>query len=245
MTTVANAGTNKALARTAGLLYLIVAVTGFFSIVYVPSQLVVPGDAASTVNKIMASKAMFQLSIGAGLICYATFLLLPFALYKLLSPVHADVAMLMVALSTVSVPIAFINLLNKLDILSLLTGASYLQAFTTEQLHAKVMLLLAAYNNGILVSEIFWGLWLLPFGYLVFKSGILPRVLGVLLMLGCFGYLIHSVGSMLSDGFSETTVASLISLPAALGEIGICLWLLIVGIREPKAPLASAHDAPR
>lgn len=227
---------NKPIARIAGLLYLIVAVTGFFSIVYVPSQIVVHGDVASaTVSKIVASKTLFQLSIVAGLICYTTFLLLLFALYNLLSPVRVGVAVVMVLLAAVSVPISLINLLNKFEILSLLSGADYLQAFTTEQVHAKVMLLLVAYGNGLLVTEIFWGLWLLPFGYLVFKSGFLPRILGVFLMLGCFGYLVHSIGSTLSAGFSETAVASLISLPAALGEIGTCLWLLVVGVRKTGA----------
>src|SRR5262245_16507834 len=101
MRTVANATANKMIARIAGLLYLIVAVTGFFSIVYVPSQIVVHGDAASaTVSRIMASKPLFQSGIVAGLICYSAFLLLPFVLYKLLSPVHRGVAVLMVAIAT-------------------------------------------------------------------------------------------------------------------------------------------------
>jgi len=244
MTTVSNAKTNKTIARVAGLLYLIVAVTGFFSIVYVPSQIIVHGDVASaTVSKIVASRALFQWGIVSGLTCYATFVLLPLALYKLLSPIHRGAAVLMVALAIVSVPISFINLLNKLDILSLLSGANYLQALTTEELNARVMLLLAAYDNGLVVTEIFWGLWLLPFGYLVFKSGFLPRALGVLLMMGCFGYLIHSFGSMSSASFPESAIASLISVPGALGEIGTCLWLLILGVRAPKVPVVPARDS--
>ncbi|MEO6365091.1 MAG: DUF4386 domain-containing protein [Luteimonas sp.] len=187
MTTLEARGTNKAAARTAGALYLIVVVTGIFSLAYVPSQVIGHGDAATTVRNIMASEWLFRLGIVAGLICYTTFLLLPFALYKLLSPVGKHAAALMVALAVVSVPISFVNMLNKLDILSLLGGVGYLQAFTADQLHAQVMLSLDAYSNGLLVLKIFWGLWLLPFGYLVFKSGVLPRVLGILLMLGCFG----------------------------------------------------------
>src|SRR5690606_12181167 len=112
-------------------------------------------------------------------------------LYRLLSRFGQGAAVLMVACAVVSVPISFVNLLNRLDTLSLLSGAGYLQAFTAEQLNAQVMLSLDAYGNGVLVSEIWWGLWLLPFGYLVFTSGVLPRVLGVLLMMGCFGYLIN------------------------------------------------------
>ena len=112
-------------------------------------------------------------------------------------------------------------------------GAHYFQAFTTDQIHAKVMILLDSYGNGILVSSVFWGLWLLPFGYLVFKSGFLPRILGILLMIGCFGYLIDFFGGVLFHGYSETPIARFVNLPGSLGEIGTCLWLLIMGAREP------------
>ncbi len=230
-------------ARTAGLLYLIVVVTGVFSLGYVPSQIPVQGDASATVSNIAASESLFRLGIVAGLICYTAFLVLPFALYKLLSPVGQNAAVLMVAFAVVSVPISFVNMLNKLDILSLLNGADYLQAFTTEQLHARVMLSLDAYSNGLLVSKVFWGLWLLPFGYLVFKSRFLPRVLGILLMAGCFGYLTDFFGSVLVSGYAESAIASFATKPAALGEIGTCLWLLIMGAREPKQSAVSVHDA--
>lgn len=243
MTTIESMGTNKKTARIAGLLYLIVVVTGYFSIIYVPSQITVQGDASATVINILASEQLFRLGIVAGLICYTAFLLLPFALYKLLSQVGKGVAVLMVAFAVVSVPISFVNLLNKLDILSLLSGRNYLQVFTTEQLHTQVMLSLDAYSNGILVSEIFWGLWLLPFGYLVFKSGFLPRALGILLMMGCFGYLINFFGQALFPGYAETSIASFVSLPSAFGEIGICLWLLIMGASERKYLSGSAGDA--
>ncbi len=243
MTTLEASGANMTAARTAGVLYLIVVVTGIFSLAYVPSQVVAHGDAATTVGNIMASEWLFRLGIVAGLICYTTFLLLPFALYKLLSPVGKHAAVLMVAFAVVSVPISFVNMLNKLDILSLLNGAGYVQAFTTEELHSRVMLSLDAYSNGLLVSKIFWGLWLLPFGYLVFKSGFLPRVLGILLMLGCFGYLIDFLGGALFPGYTETATAGFVRLPAAVGEIGTCLWLLIVGVQAPKRRAVPAHDA--
>ena len=98
------------------------------------------------------------------------------------------------------------------------------------------MLSLESYRNGLQVAEIFWGLWLLPFGYLVYKSGILPKVLGVLLMLGCFGYLIGIIGVLLFAGYAESTLARFVGIPASVGEIGICLWLLVMGAREyPKA----------
>lgn len=243
-----SAGERKAMnpdqraARTAGLLYLVVIAAGIFSLAYVPSQIAVTGDASATVGHIVASESLFRLGIVAGLLCYTAFLLLPLALYKLLGPVNRSVAALMVALAVASVPISFVNLLNKLDILSLLGGADYLRAFTTEQLHARVMLSLDAYRNGLLVSKIFWGLWLLPFGYLVFKSGFLPRILGALLMAGCLSYLVDFTGRMLFAGYAETAIARFIMLPATIGEIGTCLWLLIAGTGR-RARTMAAHAA--
>ena len=224
---------NKKIARTAGLLYLIVVVTGIVSLIYVPSQITVHGDASATVRNIVASEALFRFGIVTGLICYTAFLVLPLALYKLLSPVGRNAAVLMVTLAVASVPISFVSLLYKLDVLTLLSGAGYLQAFTTNQLQAQVMLSLDANSNGILLSSVFWGLWLLPFGYLVFKSAFLPRVLGVLLMIGGFGDLCDVLGHVLFPGYVDTAIASLVTLPGSFGEIGICLWLLIMGAREP------------
>lgn len=244
MVTIGNLGVSKKTARTAGVLYLIVVMTGIFSIAYVPSQIIVHDDASATVSNIAAFEPLFRLGIVAGLICYTAFLLLPLVLYQLLSPVNKGVAALMVAFAVVSVPISFINELNRLEILSLTNGSSYLQAFTTGQLHAEVMLSLAAYSKGLLVSKIFWGLWLLPFGYLVFKSGFLPKILGILLMLGCFGYLIDFFGIALVPGYSETVIPSIVRKPALFGEVGICLWLLIVGVRKKLGnPATPVHDA--
>jgi hypothetical protein len=232
MTTVPTQPTNRAMARTAGLLYLIVVLTGTLSLGYVPSQTIVNGDAAATVAKILATQPLFRIGIAAGALCQVAFLLLPIALYRLLAPVNRPAATLMVALAVSSVPLSLVNLVHKLDVLTLLSGASYLQALTPAQSQAQVMLSLATYGNGILVAKIFWGLWLLPFGYLVFRSGILPRVLGVLLMLGCAGYLVDVAGRLLVPGFPESAFADFATLPASLGEIGTCLWLLIVGARE-------------
>ncbi|MHB8911890.1 MAG: DUF4386 domain-containing protein [Lysobacter sp.] len=224
---------NDKIARTAGLLYLLVVVTGLFSLLYVPSQLTVRGDALATVNNIVASEPLFRLGIASWMINQTAFLLLPFVLYRLLHRVNKNAAVLMVVFAVVSVPISMVGIVHRLDVLTLLSGAGYLETFTAGQLHAKVMLSLNAYGNGILVATIFWGLWLLPFGYLVFKSGFLPRILGMLLMVGCFGILIDVFGRMLFPGYTATAVSNFVELPSAFGEIGICLWLLISGVRAP------------
>jgi len=220
------------IARTAGLLYLIVVVTGIFAELYVPSQIIVRGDALATASNVLASESLFRVGIVIGLISSTAFLLLPFVLYRLLQEVDRNLAALMVVLAVISVPISLVNEVHDLDVLMLLSGADYLQAFTTEQLHAQVMLAIKASGNGARVAELFWGLWLLPFGYLVFKSGFLPRILGVLLMIGCFGYLADSFGHMLfPTAYAAAGISNFMIVPSALGEVGTCLWLLIKGVR--------------
>ncbi|MEQ1518846.1 MAG: DUF4386 domain-containing protein, partial [Usitatibacteraceae bacterium] len=199
---------NKKTAHIAGLLYLVVVLTGIFSLAYVPSELIVWGNAAKTVANVGASQTLFRLGIASSLVCYTFFILLPLALYQLLSSVNAVYAKLMVILSLVSVPISILNLSNKFAVLSLTSGSEYLKVFSNEQLQAQVLFYLNQYDDGILILHVFWGLWLLPFGYLVFKSGFLPRVLGILLMLGCFGYLINLFGNVLIDGYSKIGVDS-------------------------------------
>ncbi|MET0755203.1 MAG: DUF4386 domain-containing protein [Pseudoxanthomonas sp.] len=223
---------NKRNARIAGFLYLIVVLTGIFSLAYVPSKINVTGDAAPTVGNLIAHESLFRLGIVAGLACYTAFLVLPLALYRLLSPFGKDAATLMVAFAAASVPFSFAMTLGKFEVLALLSGADHLHAFSAQELQARVMLALQSYRDGVLVAQIFWGLWLLPFGYLVYRSGILPRTLGVLLMLGCFGYLIDFIGKMLFPAYPESGAAAFVRLPASLGEIGICLWLLVMGARE-------------
>ncbi|KFN43067.1 DUF4386 domain-containing protein [Arenimonas oryziterrae] len=223
--------TNASTARLAGLLYLIVVLTGIFSLAYVPSQLIVAGDAAATFERLVAGQSLFRQGIAAGFVCYTAFLLLPLVLYRLLSPSGKTAAVLMVAFAIVSVPLSLVNLGHKLDVLTLISGADYLHVFTAEQLQTQVMLALAAYSSGLLVAKIFWGLWLLPFGYLVFTSRLLPRVLGLLLMAGCVGYLIDVAGRLLVPAYPDSLLADYATRPAALGEIGTCLWLLIFGAR--------------
>lgn len=217
-------------ARLAGLLYLIVVVTGFFSLAYVPAQLVVDGDIAATVQQIATSDMLFRLSIYAGVICYSTFVVLPLVLYRLLQGVNREYAVAMVALALVSVPLSLTALTEKFAIVTLL-GGGHATAVNTEALHTQVAARLDQYNNIIRITTVFWGLWLFPFGYLVFRSDFLPRILGIFLMLGCVGYLVNFTGGFLFPGYKDLDIAGYVSIPSALGEIGTCLWLLIAGVK--------------
>ena len=223
---------NKNTARSAGFLYLIVVLTGMFSLAYVPSKLIVWDDPAKTFQNIRTFESLFRLSLVSSALCYTAFLLLPFVLYRLLRSVNETAAKLMIALAAVSVPVSILNLQSKYAVLSLINGAHCPGIFNESQIQSQMMMLLDNYDNGILIVQIFWGLWLLPFGYLVYRSGFLPKVLGILLILGCVGYLTSFVGNTMMVDYSQTVIAPFVRLPATLGEIGTCLWLLIRGINE-------------
>lgn len=223
---------NKKTARIAGLVYLGVVLTGMFSLAYVPSKLIIWDNAAATVQNIKNSTQLFKFGIAAGLLCYVCFLLLPLVLYRLFKPVHSTLAKLMVILAVVSVPISFINMQQKFAVLSLVNGEDYLHVWDAGQIQAQVMFYLNQYDKGILIVQIFWGLWLFPLGLLIYRSGMMPKVLGILLMAGCVGYLINFTGHMLIPAYGQANISGYVRLPASLGEIGTCLWLLIMGVKE-------------
>jgi hypothetical protein len=196
---------------------------------YVPSSLIVPGDAATTASNIMASESLFRLGIVSALLLQIVNILVVLLLYKLLKPVNRTHAVLMVIFFLVSVPITMLNELNQFASLLLSSGADYLEAFDVHQLQALVPLFLDLHEHGVSITQIFWGLWLFPMGYLVFKSGYIPRLLGVLLIIGGFGYLIDSFGTLLSPNFDATIIATITGF-LFWGELLLPLWLLIKGI---------------
>jgi hypothetical protein len=196
----------------------------------------VSDNASLTFDNIVSDESLFRQGIMSGLICYTLFLFLPIVLHKLFKQVNEGVANLMVLLAVVNVPIYFTNIQNEFAVLSLVSGATYLNGFSVEQIQSQVLFHLEQYDNGMRVIHIFSGLWLFPFGYLVLKSGFLPKVLGIFLMVGCFGYLINFIGGFLFHNYADIGIARFVSLPASIGEIGICLWLLIIGIRDKRTP---------
>ncbi|HET7088681.1 MAG TPA: DUF4386 domain-containing protein [Anaerolineae bacterium] len=215
-------------ARVAGFLYLGLGLFGPFSLLYVPSTLIVRGDAATTAQNLMASESLFRLSIVSALLEAIVYIFVVLALYQLLKPVNKNMAWLMVIFVLLAVPIRMLNELNPLAVLLLLSGADYLKVFTADQLQALVMLFLDLHRHGILVASIFWGFWLLPFGLLVYKSGFLPRILGVLLIIACFGYLVNSLTHLLFPGYGA--VVARLATVLYFGELPIVLWLLIKGV---------------
>ncbi len=223
--------------RLPGLLYLIVVVTGLFSLLYVPAQLRDAAGPATVWTAITAHTGLFRQGIASLLVNQVAFLLLPLALYPRLRPFGGSWAAAMVALAVPSVPITLLGVVHRLDALSVVAGSSLAAQVPAEQLRGAAALALETYGNGLLVASLFWGLWLLPFGLLAYRARLVPRLLAVFLMLGCAGYLATVFGTVLVPGFEASQLAGLVRLPAAIGEIGTCLWLLLAGARP--APPAS------
>lgn len=231
--------TDKA-ARFAGAIYLLLILTAPFSLLYVPGKLIVRGNAAATANNILTHETMFRLAIVGELLGSVIFILLGVALYRLLSGVNRTWAGLMIALVLVSAAVGFLNVLNYIAALTLFRGDDFLAVFEKPQRDALAYLFIRLHNQGEFMNEIFWGLWLLPFGLLVYRSGFLPRLLGVWLMLACFGWLVLSLIALLFPPYYET--AFRIEQPVMFAELAIMLWLLIKGakVRTPPSALQPA-----
>lgn len=170
-------------ARLAGFLYLLMGPFAVFSVLYLRSVLYVSEDAAATANNVLASEGLFRLGIVSAFVYQIIFMFLVLSLYRLFKFTNRNMALLMLALVLVSIPIAFLNELNKFAILSLLSGNEYLSAFEKTQLYAQVQFFYDLHERGILIAQVFWGLWLLPLGMLVYKSGFLPKTIGALLVI--------------------------------------------------------------
>jgi hypothetical protein len=224
----------RQLARHAGLAYLLLVVCGIVNLLYIPSKLIVWEDAARTLENLQQHEQLFRLGIVTGIVAFLAFLALPLLLHKLLHGVNKAYATLMVVLALVSIPISFTNMLHNFSILTLLGEPAYLVGWTKLQFQQQVMLHLDYYNDGIQLVQIFWGLWLFPFGYLVYQSGFLPKLLGVLLMAGCMGYLIDFFAGFLIPEYKNSLIQTIVGIPTSVGEIGICLWLLVVGVKLKK-----------
>jgi hypothetical protein len=229
--------TDKA-ARVAGAVYLSMIFTAPFSLIYVPSKLIVRGNATATANNILAHETLFRLGIVAELISAVIFIFVVMALYRLLSGVNKTHASHMVALVLVSAAVGFMNVLSNIAALTLFRGADFLAVLEKPQRDALAMLFLRLHGQGNVINEIFWGLWLFPFGALVMKSGFLPRILGILLIVNGFAYLATSLTSLLLPTYAG--VVSRFALIAETGELWIMLWLLIKGAKvQPLAAAAS------
>jgi len=218
-------------ARVAGLLYLLGSLFGIVRLIYVPNTLFVYGNATATANNIAAHELLFRLGIVSYLLCAALWIFVTLALYRLFKEVNQALAVLMVILGSLMVtPIFFVNTVNDAAALLFIRGGGYLSVFDKPQRDAFARLFLDLHHQLDLANEIFWGLWLIPFGLLVYKSRFLPRILGVWLIIACFAYLALSFTGFLFPAYEDQ--AGNIAQPIMLGELATMLWLLIMGANE-------------
>jgi hypothetical protein len=220
------------IARLAGVLYLVITICAPFSMIYVPSILIVQGDAATTANNIMASVELYRAGIAVDSVVFLTEIVLTILLYVLLKPVSNTLSMVAASFRLAMTIVQGINLLNHFFVLMLLSGDNYLSAFQPDQLHALIMLFLNAHEYAALIWGLFFGFHLFMLGYLVYKSGYLSRIVGVLLVVASLCYLTQGFGNILLPKYKE--IFAMISFLAFV-ELAFPLWLLIKGVKEQHA----------
>lgn len=212
----------------AGFLYLIYIVIHVFADVIGRSSLIVFGDAAVTAQNMMASGWQFRIGFMSDLLAAVLFLLAAWTLYTLLKPVNKNMALLFLLLNLAGVAIQSFSDLFLIGSQLLLSGADYLNVFQVNQLQALALLFLDLHKNGFMIAQLFYGAWLFPLGYLVFKSGFLPKILGIVLMIHCATWLLTFLQYFLLPDLSAITY---VSYPLGfIAEFGLSLWLLIKGV---------------
>jgi hypothetical protein len=222
-------------ARRAGLIYLLLCAIGPINAIYIPSTFVVAGDPAATAQNILANELVYRLGALAGLASNIVFLALVLMLYQLLRDVHRGQARLMIALVGVSVAIEIGSLAHQLAPLIFLKPRDYLSVFSIEQLHALALCFFRLSRFGVNLATVFWGLWLLPFGYLTIRSGFFPKWLGWLLIVGGVTYATLGITFLVFPAYGP--VISNFAIPFyAAGELCMIFWLLFMKLRSPVAP---------
>lgn len=224
-------------ARLAGLAYLLNGVGSALGTVCIP--LVQPDVAA--IAKIAGTDLPFRIAFVSDLVAQASGIFLVLLLYELLKPVNRKHAALMAVVFLASVPISIAIALNDVAAHVLLRGDIFLSAFSRPQLDALAMVFLKIHVHGTFAAQLFWGLWLLPFGLLVFKSGFLPRVLGVFLIIASFANVIHCFVSLLLPGPLPVAYQFATTVTMAAGELPIMFWLLIMGAKATGSDHSSGE----
>ena len=228
-------GTNKKTARLAGLIWLLMFIFGPIAQI-IRSRLFVTDDMAATAQNIMSNELLFRLGFVSDLIMMVLLLLLPLVLYKLFHSVNKNLSILMVVFVMVSVPINMLNLLNEFAAVHLLSGAEYLNVIGPDQLTANAMLSYDLYLHGYEIANVFFALWLIPLGMLVYKSDFLPKILGILLVLGGCGLLLEVFIYFLLPG--NETITTILLIPQTISEFVFLMWILVKGINVSKVKVA-------
>lgn len=216
-------------ARIAGWMYLAIILLGAFGEVAVRGTLVVAGDATATANAIAASPLLWRLGIAGDVLMHVLDVPVIVIFYYLLRPASPSLALLATFVNLVQTAVLAANKLNLLVPVLLAQDAAYLRVLPTPALHALSYLAIQAHSHGFGIGLVFFGFACLMRGYLIFRSGYLPRTLGVLLALAGLSYLVNSFALLLAPPFAASIFPGIL-LPALLGELALCLWLIFKGV---------------
>lgn len=223
----------RSYARTAGLLYLIIAVFGAFAIAYVPSVIIEAGDAATTANNLMANKTLFNMGIFGDVVVLLAEVTLTAMLYVIFKPVSPTLALIAAWSRIAMVLVMATNLLINIMPVFLLSGTTYLSAFEPAQLHAAALILFEAHGYGVFIWQIFFGPHLLALGYMILKSDLFPKVLGWMMLIGSFGYTIQALEKLMhiENAALSFAIIGLLTI-VTIGELSFAFWLLIKGVNQ-------------
>lgn len=226
------------IARIAGALYLIYMIV-FALADATRSKLIHMEDASATFINIQTSGGYFKIGLVSDIIAGILFLLAVWTLYVLLRSVNQNVALLFLLLNAAGVTIQCLNMLNLYAAFLLSSGPEYLKVFQPDQLPALAMHFIHLHESGFMISQFFFSAWLFPLGYVVYKSGFLPRILGIVLMVECFGWLLYPLQYFL---FPSTVIVTISSTIGLIGELSLTLWLLIKGVKKTEPALPEADQ---
>lgn len=223
----------KALARIAGVLYLLVAIFSGYAFAYVLGKVYVAGDAATTAANVAANPTLVRTGVVADLVQATLWIFLAMTLYLLLQHAHQSAARAMVTLVAVGAAIVCLNDVFQFESVRVATGGSYAAGFGAAGSSALVLLLLDIHHYGFLAAQIFFGLWLVPLGYLAYKSAMFPKALGLALIVGGVCYLVGMLAVFLVPDYGEK-INVFVTIPSAVAEISIVLYLLVIGVKTPQ-----------
>ncbi len=227
-------------ARTAGLLYLVIAVFGAFSIGYVPSIIIEAGDAATTATNLLANTTLFNLGILGDVVVLLVEVVLTVMLYVMFKPVSHTLSLIAAWSRLAMVLVMAINLLLNIMPVVLLSGAEYLSAFETTQLQPAALAFFDAHALGIYVWQLFFSMHLIALGTMIIKSDLLPRILGWMIIVGAFGYFIQAITHLMHiENAAITMIYIGLLVVVTIGELAVAFWLLIKGINLPSTKVKS------
>lgn len=230
MSNSANTTSPQSYARTGGVLYLFIVAAGLFAQIFVRSKLIVSGDAAATAANILANEQMFRVAFAGEILMLVFDVALALIFYVLLRPVNKNLALFAAFLRLAMAAISGVNALNHFSALIILNGGEFMSGFDASQLNALSYLSLRVHNFGYHIALVFFGFYCLTTGYLIFRSGYLPKILGGLMIIAGAGYLANSFSAIAAPQFSNM----LFLLPALVAEVSLALWLTVMGVNVKR-----------